>query len=56
MVNKRGLFITANKFQEEDKIQDILLLLKANFNMVLVSDAGSPCISDPGNKLINASL
>ena len=31
-------------------------MLKAGFNIVLVSDAGSPCLSDPGHKLINASL
>lgn len=31
-------------------------LLKAGFKVVLVSDAGSPCLSDPGYKLINAAI
>ncbi len=35
------------------KIDYILSLLKQGKNLVLVSDAGTPGISDPGNKLIN---
>lgn len=36
-----------------NKIDYILQLLKNNKNLALVSDAGTPGISDPGNKLIN---
>jgi len=35
------------------KINYILDLLKKNKNLALVSDSGTPGISDPGNKLIN---
>ncbi len=35
------------------KIDYILSLLKQGKNLALVSDAGTPGISDPGNKLIN---
>ena len=35
------------------KIDYILSLLKQEKNLALVSDAGTPGISDPGNKLIN---
>jgi len=38
-----------SKFQ---KIANIVQLLKENKNLALVSDAGTPGISDPGNKLI----
>jgi len=34
------------------KIEEILKLLKLDKNLALVSDAGTPAISDPGNKLI----
>lgn len=34
------------------KVEEILYLLKRGKNLALVSDAGAPGISDPGNKLI----
>lgn len=36
------------------KMDYILDLLKQNKNLALVSDAGTPGISDPGNKLVNS--
>jgi 16S rRNA (cytidine1402-2'-O)-methyltransferase len=38
------------------KIEYILELLKEDKNLALVSDAGTPGISDPGNKLIDTVL
>ncbi len=38
------------------KVEYILDLLKQNKNLVLVSDAGTPGVSDPGNKLISAII
>lgn len=38
------------------KVDYILNLLKQNKNLALVSDAGTPGISDPGNKLISAII
>lgn len=54
--NKRGLLISANKFTEEEKLFDILNILKAGIKVCLVSDSGSPCISDPGHLIINQAM
>ena len=42
-----------NKFHQ---IENILNLLKDNKNIALVTDAGTPCISDPGFELVNEIL
>jgi len=39
-----------------NKINYIIGLLKQGKNLALVSDAGTPGISDPGNKLINLTI
>ena len=38
------------------KIESILALLKQGKNLALISDAGTPGISDPGNKLIDLAI
>ena len=42
-----------NKFHQ---IENILNLLKDNKNIALVTDAGTPCMSDPGFELVNEIL
>ena len=42
-----------NKFHQ---IENILNLLKDNKNIAFVTDAGTPCISDPGFELVNEIL
>ncbi|MDA9951773.1 16S rRNA (cytidine(1402)-2'-O)-methyltransferase [Oligoflexaceae bacterium] len=45
-----------NDHSDEKRRREILKRLKtSNLNVVLVSDAGTPCISDPGYKLIRAA-
>ena len=56
LINKRGLLISANKFTEYSKVDDIMKLLKAGLKICLVSDSGTPCISDPGQILINQAI
>jgi 16S rRNA (cytidine1402-2'-O)-methyltransferase len=50
------MFTSVNKFNENSKISKILLALKSGINVTLISDAGTPCISDPGYSLVNACL
>lgn len=45
--------ISYHQHSKLQKIEYILDLVKQNKNLALVSDAGTPGISDPGNELIN---
>ena len=50
---------TVYQYHEHDKlhqIQNVINLLKGNKNIALVTDAGTPCISDPGFELVNEIL
>ncbi len=44
--------LSYHQHSKEDKMQEILDLLIQGKNLALVSDAGTPGISDPGNELI----
>lgn len=46
-------FICYQNYNEEDKAQFIADLIKNGNDVALVSDAGSPLISDPGYKLVS---
>lgn len=45
-------FIAYEDHFEQEKTQEIINLIKEGKNVALVSDAGSPLISDPGYKLV----
>lgn len=50
---------TVYQYHEHNKlhqIENILNLLKDDKNIALVTDAGTPCISDPGYELVNEAL
>ncbi|MCB1112800.1 MAG: 16S rRNA (cytidine(1402)-2'-O)-methyltransferase [Chlamydiales bacterium] len=43
-----------HKFSESEQLERILSDLRTGKQLALISDAGTPCISDPGQKLVNA--
>ena len=38
---------------DEEEISEMLSPIFDGFNMGLLSDSGSPCIADPGNKIVS---
>ena len=45
--------ISFNKDNEKRKIKNVVTFLKDSKNIALVSDAGTPCVSDPGFYLLS---
>ena len=52
----KTLTLSYHQYSKLQKIEHIISLLKEGKNLALVSDAGTPGISDPGNKLIKAII
>jgi 16S rRNA (cytidine1402-2'-O)-methyltransferase len=48
--------IVTNDHTEHDAIEDVLMLLAANEVVAVISDAGTPAISDPGERLVRAAV
>lgn len=48
--------ISFHAFSDQRKLDELILLLKSGKNLALISDAGTPGISDPGYVLIKAAL
>ena len=48
--------ISYHKFNEKKKLDKILKILKEGYSMSLISDAGTPAISDPGRLLIKRCI
>ncbi|MBN2571101.1 MAG: 16S rRNA (cytidine(1402)-2'-O)-methyltransferase [Ignavibacteriales bacterium] len=53
-IKKELVFVNARN--ENRMLQSILSRLKEGHSAALVSDAGTPCISDPGTRLINCAI
>jgi 16S rRNA (cytidine1402-2'-O)-methyltransferase len=49
-------FLSLHQYNEQRRIQKITGLLKQGKSVALVSNAGTPCISDPGYKLVRACV
>ena len=52
----KSRLISNHKFNETKNLDKIISLLKANETISLISDAGTPSISDPGSILVNACI
>ena len=52
---KKELF-SYHKFNEEEKLEDLLAYLEQGKQCALISDAGMPAISDPGQRLVRAAI
>lgn len=48
--------IVANEHTEHDAIEQVTALLAANAVVAVVTDAGTPAISDPGGRLVQAAV
>ena len=55
-INCKGKLISYHEHNSKKMIPNILNKLKDGFNIGLVTDAGTPLISDPGYKLIKTAL
>lgn len=59
LLNHYGIkkpLIVLNDYNEHKNVARVINLLKQGQNLALVSDAGTPLISDPGYKLVRACL
>ena len=54
--NIKKLLISYHKFNEREKIKEIIEKLKQDKIICLISDAGTPAISDPGQLLIKECI
>jgi 16S rRNA (cytidine1402-2'-O)-methyltransferase len=48
--------IVTNDHTEHDAIEEVMALLAANEVVAVISDAGTPAISDPGERLVRAAV
>ena len=53
-INKK--LVSYHKFNEKEKSNSVIDDLKNGLNIALVSDAGCPCISDPGSILVHNAI
>ncbi len=49
-INKK--LVSYHKFNESERVSSIINDLKKGLNIALISDAGTPCISDPGYVIV----
>lgn len=59
LLNKLGIknrLVSNHKFNEHGKASYFINEMKAGKSVAVITDAGTPCISDPGNELIKAAI
>ena len=55
-IGVRNTLVSNHKFNEHGKAKYFISEMKAGKNVAVITDAGTPCISDPGNELIKAAI
>ncbi len=56
MLGITNKLMSYHKFNEIDRSREVIDLLKGGQNIALITDAGSPCISDPGSIVVNFAI
>ena len=59
LLNKLGIknrLVSNHKFNEYGKAKYFINEMKSGKSVAVITDAGTPCISDPGNELIKAAV
>lgn len=52
-IKGRGVLISYHKYNEEMRLERLVKIMSYGLNVALVSDAGTPSISDPGYLLVD---
>ena len=55
-LNIKKKLVSYHKFNEVERSKEIIDLLKQGNNVSLITDAGTPCISDPGSIIVNECI
>ncbi|MCA9542609.1 MAG: rRNA (cytidine-2'-O-)-methyltransferase, partial [Myxococcales bacterium] len=53
---ERPRLVALHEHNEEERLPGLIAALEAGESLVLVSDAGTPAISDPGFRLVRAAV
>ena len=53
--NIKNKLMSYHKYNEQEQTKNIIKLLKQDKNIAIITDAGTPCISDPGYILVKGA-
>lgn len=56
LLSIKNKLISYHKFNEIERSREVIKLLQDGKNISLITDAGTPCISDPGSILVNECI
>ena len=52
----RGIMVSFNSYNQEQRAPKLITAMKSGIKVVLISDAGTPLVSDPGFALVEAAI
>ena len=56
LLNIKNKLISYHKFNEVERSREVVNLLQNGKNIAIITDAGTPCISDPGSVLVQECI